>query len=95
MFTLILSLLIMAGIGALLALAIEIAAAYLTDYGEKHILINQQKDLVVKGGSPLLFTLSEEQIFIPSACGGRGTCAYCKVKILEGGGRSFPPRRPT
>ena len=94
MFTLILSLLIMAGIGALLALAIEIAAAYLTDYGEKHILINQQKDLVVKGGSPLLFTLSEEQIFIPSACGGRGTCAYCKVKILEGGGPLLPTETP-
>ena len=94
MFHLILSLLAMAGIGALLALLLEIAASYLTDYGEKHILINEEKDLVVDGGSPLLFSLMEQGIFIPSACGGRGTCAYCKVKIHEGGGPVLPTETP-
>ena len=94
MIQLIISLLILSGIGALLALLLEVADSYLADYGEKHILINEQKDLVVKGGTPLLFTLSEQNIFIPSACGGKGTCAYCKVKIHEGGGPVLPTETP-
>jgi Na+-transporting NADH:ubiquinone oxidoreductase subunit F len=91
---LILSLLVISGIGSLLAMLLEVAAAYLTDYGDKHIVVNQQKEFVVKGGSPLLFTLAEEGIFIPSACGGKGTCSYCKVKILEGGGPVLPTETP-
>jgi len=53
-------LLILSLLGALLALLLEVADAYLADYGEKHILINEEKDLVVKGGSPLLATLMGE-----------------------------------
>ena len=91
---LIISLLVLSGIGALLALLLEVADSYLADYGEKHILINEQKDLLVQGGKPLLFTLSEQNIFIPSACGGKGTCAYCKVRIQEGGGPVLPTETP-
>jgi Na+-transporting NADH:ubiquinone oxidoreductase subunit F len=94
MLQLIFSLLILSGIGALLALLLELADSYVADYGERHILINNEKDLVVKGGSPLLSTLGQEGIFIPSACGGKGTCAYCKVKIHEGGGPVLPTERP-
>ena len=68
------SLLLLSGLAAVLALLVEIADAYLADYGEKHILVNDEKDLLVKGGKPLLQTLSGEGIFIPSACGGKGTC---------------------
>ena len=89
-----LGLLILSLLGALLALLIEIADAYLADYGEKHVLINEEKDLVVKGGSPLLATLMGEGIFIPSACGGKGTCAYCKVRVNEGGGPVLPTETP-
>ena len=94
MIHLILSLFVISGIAGLLALLLEIADAYLADYGESHILVNEQKDLVVKGGNPLLFSLMGEGIFIPSACGGRGTCAYCKVKVLEGGGPVLPTETP-
>lgn len=94
MLQLILSLLAISGIGALLAIFLEIADSYIANYGEKHILINDAKDLVVRGGSPLLFSLMENGIFIPSACGGRGTCAYCKVKVLEGGGPVLPTETP-
>lgn len=94
MLQLVISLLIISGIGAVLALLLEIADSYIADYAEKHILINEQKDLLVKGGVPLLFSLMDERIFIPSACGGRGTCAYCKVKILEGGGHVLPTETP-
>lgn len=94
MFELVFGLLILAGISAFLALLLEIADSYLADYGEKHILINEQKDLLVQGGRPLLSTLSEKGIFVPSACGGRGTCAYCKVNVLAGGGPVLPTETP-
>jgi Na+-transporting NADH:ubiquinone oxidoreductase subunit F len=94
MVSLILSLFIMSGIAALLALLLEVADSLIADYGEKHVLINQEKDLVVEGGKPLLFTLMEQGIFIPSACGGKGTCSYCKVRVREGGGPVLPTETP-
>jgi Na+-transporting NADH:ubiquinone oxidoreductase subunit F len=94
MLTLIISLLILSGIAALLALFLEIADSYLADYGEKQILVNEQKQLVVEGGRPLLSSLMGQGIFIPSACGGKGTCSYCKVKVLEGGGPVLPTETP-
>ena len=94
MLDLIVHLLILSGLAALLALLLEIAQHYLADYGEVHVRINHQKDLTVKGGAPLLFTLGDAGIFIPSACGGRGTCAYCKLKVLDGGGPVLPTETP-
>lgn len=94
MFHIVISLLILSAIGALLALLLEIADFYIADYGESHILINEEKDVLVTGGSPLLFSLMEEGIFIPSACGGKGTCSLCKLKVLEGGGPVLPTETP-
>ncbi|MGB6864609.1 MAG: 2Fe-2S iron-sulfur cluster binding domain-containing protein, partial [Candidatus Aminicenantaceae bacterium] len=91
---LIFSILIISGIGALFALLLELADAFIANYGECRISINREKELVVEGGNPLLFSLMEEGIFIPSACGGKGTCAYCKVKVLEGGGPILPTETP-
>ncbi len=87
-------LLAIASISAALALIIELAGAYIANYGEKHILVNNKKDLVVEGGNPLLFSLMSKNIFIPSACGGKGTCTYCKVKIHEGAGPVLPTETP-
>ncbi|MDB4444604.1 2Fe-2S iron-sulfur cluster binding domain-containing protein [bacterium] len=94
MLQLILSLLALSGIGALLALLLEIADSYIANYGESHILINNEKDVVVEGGSPLLFSLMENEIFIPSACGGKGTCSMCKLRVLDGGGPVLPTETP-
>ena len=94
MFQLVTSILVISGIGALLAMLLELADRFIADYGECQILINKEKELIVKGGSPLLFALQDEGIFIPSACGGKGTCAYCKVKVLEGGGPVLPTETP-
>lgn len=91
---LIFSILIISGIGGLFALLLELADTYIANYGECRISINREKELVVEGGNPLLFSLMEEGIFIPSACGGKGTCAYCKVKVLEGGGPILPTETP-
>jgi Na+-transporting NADH:ubiquinone oxidoreductase subunit F len=58
----------------------------LTPQGEVKITINEDKEYVVNPGSTVLTTLSNEGIFLPSACGGGGTCAMCKCQVMEGGG---------
>jgi Na+-transporting NADH:ubiquinone oxidoreductase subunit F len=63
----------------------------LTPQGEVNIDINQgEKVLTVNPGSTLLTTLSNSGIFLPSACGGGGTCGMCKCQIQDGGGSILP-----
>ena len=54
---------------------------------------NADKALQTSAGSTLLGTLADNQIFIPSACGGKGSCGVCKVKVLDGGGAILPTER--
>jgi Na+-transporting NADH:ubiquinone oxidoreductase subunit F len=85
---------LISGIGVLLALIMVIAQRWLSNYGEVTININGKKDLTVTGGNSLLASLGDKQIFIPSACGGRGSCGACKCKILDGGGPLLPTEKP-
>ena len=55
---------------------------------------NGEKSLEVEGGSTLLGTLSNSGIFLPSACGGGGTCVQCVCQVLEGGGEILPTEAP-
>ncbi len=75
-----------------LVLILMAARARLVQTGEVTILINGDPDKALKtaAGSTLLNTLSSNQIFVPSACGGQGTCGVCRVKVLEGGGSLLP-----
>ena len=73
-------------ITALFAVLLTIADRTIGYYGEVKLTINEEKEYTVEGGSSLLSTLIGEKIFIPSACGGKGTCGYCKVQIHDGGG---------
>ncbi len=66
------------------------AKAKLTPSGPVMITINNEKELEVTSGSSLLSTLAGEKIFLPSACGGGGTCAMCRCKVIEGGGSILP-----
>jgi Na+-transporting NADH:ubiquinone oxidoreductase subunit F len=52
--------------------------------------INGEKDIDVTPGSSILATLSNSKIFLPSACGGGGTCGMCKCQVFEGGGTILP-----
>jgi Na+-transporting NADH:ubiquinone oxidoreductase subunit F len=61
----------------------------LTPQGEVTLTINDEK-MKVKPGSTLLTTLSNQSIYLPSACGGGGTCAMCKCQVTEGGGSILP-----
>lgn len=58
--------------------------------GNVRISINSEEDLEVPAGGTLLGTLSSQQIYLPSACGGGGTCGMCKCRVDEGGGSILP-----
>ncbi|MBD3237579.1 MAG: 2Fe-2S iron-sulfur cluster binding domain-containing protein, partial [Candidatus Eisenbacteria bacterium] len=67
----------------------------LANYGPCTIDINDgSRELEVIGGDSLLIALRKEGLYLASACGGRGTCAFCKAKILEGGGPVGPTEEP-
>jgi Na+-transporting NADH:ubiquinone oxidoreductase subunit F len=61
--------------------------------GKVKITINDEKEVEVDPGNSLLSTLSAQKIFIPSACGGGGTCGMCRVQVTEGGGTILPTEK--
>ena len=73
----------------LLVIMLLVAKDRLSPKGDVTLHINDL-DLVVSPGSNLLTTLSGNSIFLPSACGGGGTCGMCKCQILDGGGSILP-----
>ena len=62
----------------------------ISNYGEIKVKINNEREIEVKGGKPLLKELVHQKILIPSACGGKGTCGFCKLRIVSGGGIVLP-----
>jgi Na+-transporting NADH:ubiquinone oxidoreductase subunit F len=82
------------GVSTVLAIIMVIADATIANYGDVKITINEEKDVTVTGGKPLLGSLMEEKIFIPSACGGRGSCGLCKVKVTSDVGDYLPTELP-
>ena len=66
----------------------------LSPSGKIKIMINGEKEIEVDGGSTLLTTLSNEGIFLPSACGGGGTCVQCTCQVNSGGGGILPTEEP-
>lgn len=85
---------IVSGISGFLAFLLVIADKFLANYGECKIDINGKKELKVEGGSSLLSILNENKIFLASACGGRGSCGFCKCTVKSGGGPLLPTEKP-
>lgn len=73
-----------------LALLILLARKYLVPSGEVVIRVNSGRDLVVRAGDKLINALGANDLFLPAACGGSGTCGQCKVRVLEGAGELLP-----
>ena len=75
-----------------LVLVLMLAKSKLVESGDVTLTINDdpEKAITTPAGSTLLNTLAAEKIFIPSACGGKGTCGVCKVDVIEGGGTLLP-----
>jgi Na+-transporting NADH:ubiquinone oxidoreductase subunit F len=84
------SVVIFSAILLLLALLILWFRARLVPQGDVHIKVNGERDLRAPIGGRLLGTLADEGIFVPSACGGGGTCGQCRVQVLEGDGALLP-----
>lgn len=76
----------------LLVLILLFAQSKLVQSGDVRIIVNgdEKNPIIASAGSTLLTTLSAQKLFLPSACGGGGTCAMCKCKITEGGGDVLP-----
>ena len=70
------------------------AKAKLLPSGPVSLQINGDNKVEVSSGSTLLSTLGNNKIFLPSACGGGGTCIQCKCKVLDGGGEILPTETP-
>ena len=75
-----------------LSLMLTAASKRLVPQGDVKIVINgdQENPLLVKPGSSLLTALGDQNIFLPSACGGGGTCAMCECHVDDGGGDVLP-----
>ena len=67
--------------------------AKLMPKGDVVININGEKDVTVKPGGSLLSTLAAQKIFLPSACGGKGSCGQCRCRVPEGGGEILPTEK--
>jgi len=74
----------------LLVIGLLFAKSKLTPKGTVKININGEKEIITEPGNSLLMTLSNNSIYLPSACGGSGTCGLCKVQVLNGGGSILP-----
>ena len=91
----ILAVAVISAVHAALAAILVIVDRKVNRYGECAIDINDGgKRVTVEGGRSLLESLRDEKIFIPSACGGRGTCGECRLKVREGGGPLLPTEEP-
>lgn len=78
----------------LLVSIILFAKAKLSPSGKVKLLINGEKTIEVEAGGTILSTLGNNKIFLPSACGGGGTCIQCKCQVLSGGGSILPTEEP-
>lgn len=78
----------------LLVALLLFAKSKLTQSGPVRITINGQEPIEVSAGGTLLSTLGNAKIFLPSACGGGGTCAMCRCQVMEGGGDILPTEAP-
>jgi len=84
--------LVFTGVILILVTVLLFVESKVTSSGEFEITINGNKDetLKISGNPSLLSALSQKDIFLPSACGGSGSCGMCKCEVIEGGGSILP-----
>jgi Na+-transporting NADH:ubiquinone oxidoreductase subunit F len=81
--------LVVMGLGVIILLS----RSWLVPSGDVTINVNGERDITVPAGGKLLNVLAGAGLFLPSACGGGGTCGQCKVEVLEGGGALLPTEK--
>ena len=87
-----LSVAVFSGLVLMLVLILNFAESKLLPQGDVTIEINgdSEKNIKTRPGSTLLSVLAGQSVFLPSACGGGGTCAMCECQVMEGGGEILP-----
>ena len=85
---------ILSSISLLLGSLLVLADKFLADYGECKLIINEENEFTVLGGQTVLSYLTANKIFIPSACGGKATCGFCKGRIISDVGPLLPTEKP-
>ncbi len=88
--TIIASLVIFLTVILILVVLLLLLRAKLIPQGNVTITVNDDKKLTVPTGGSLISTLAEQQIHLPSACGGKGSCGQCRCRVLKGGGSILP-----
>lgn len=78
------------GVVFLLALLITLVRSLLLPVGQVTVVVNDTVELKAAVGSQLLNVLADNQLFVPFACGGAGSCGQCRVNVLQGGGQILP-----
>ena len=73
-----------------LVIILLVAKKFLVPSGKVKLTVNGENTLEVESGSTLLNTLAVNNVFLPSACGGKGSCGQCKCQVVEGGGEILP-----
>ncbi len=81
---------IFTGVVVSLSTLILLARSQLVETGTVHMQVNDDRDFEVRAGAKLLEALSSVGLYLPSGCGGKGTCGQCRVTVLEGGGSLLP-----
>jgi Na+-transporting NADH:ubiquinone oxidoreductase subunit F len=77
----------------ILVFVILAARSKLVAIGNVKVTVNHEMDLAIPVGSKLMQGLADAGLFVPSACGGGGTCGQCRVRVLSGGGAILPTER--
>jgi len=88
------SVLVLTSVIFLLVALLLVAKSKLLPSGPVSLKINGENEVEVSSGDTLLSTLGNNKIFLPSACGGGGTCIQCRCQVLEGGGEILPTEKP-
>ena len=88
------SVLVLTSVIFLLVTLLLVDKAKLLPSGPVSLKINGENEVEVSSGDTLLSTLGNNKIFLPSACGGGGTCIQCRCQVLEGGGEILPTEKP-
>lgn len=91
--TVVISLAVFLAVILLLVVALLVLRAKLMPSGDVTLTINDDKKLTVPTGNSLISTLAEQEVYLPSACGGKGSCGQCKCRVLSGGGDILPTEK--
>ncbi len=78
------------GVTLLLVIILLIAKKYLVQTGAVTITMNGDKKVEAQSGKSLLSTMADSNVFLPSACGGKGSCGQCRLQVEQGGGEALP-----